>query len=66
MSSGKRIRNLCGLVHFGPICINGSQLQRPCCMACGENVTPEQRAQVSRMHVQVQAMLAKHRKKEDR
>jgi uncharacterized protein (DUF983 family) len=53
-----RIHNLCGLVHFGPICVNGSQFRQPICMACGEDVTQEQREQVARMWNQVHAMLA--------
>lgn len=58
-----RIYNLCGRVHLGPVCVNCGDKGQPICMACGGNVTREDRDLNQRIWNQVNDLLRKHKAK---
>lgn len=53
---------VCGRVHLGPCCVNGSATRGPMCMACGEAITEEQRNTINRMWTTIRNMLRQYKR----
>lgn len=64
MSGNPRLFNLCGRIHFGPVCVNGGDRSQAICEACGRNVNRRDREQVQASKDVIRHMLAKYSKKQ--
>lgn len=63
MSGNARLANLCGRIHFGPVCVNGGSKGQPICTACGRDVDRKTREQVQASKDVIRKMLDKYRAK---